>query len=267
MSSRPASNRAATLPARLPGPPANSLVRSVLTYLQERRFEPGDRLPSERMLAERLNVGRNSLREAFAVLNSLRVIEIRPNSGVYLRRISSESSFEQMVLLAEMGSPPTPQEILETIEVRDPLEREAVRLACERRTESDLQALREVVEQERTAAGRGENTAAFDQAFHRRLVESAHNSVLLRVLNSFYQLSLKRREVFFSNPVRGRESAGDHAKLLAAIEARDVATATALIVTHLQRARLYWSELLDSDMLKSEAVRREGRERAPRRFA
>jgi hypothetical protein len=62
--------------------------------------------------------------------------------------------------------------------------------------------------------------------------------VLLRVLNSFYQFSLKRREV---------------------------ATATALIVTHMQRARLYWSELLDSEMLKSEAVRREGRERPARR--
>ena len=75
---------------------SNHIVRSILGYLQERSLQPGDRLPSERALADKLGVGRNALREALATLTTLRVVEARPNSGIYLRRVSTESSFETL---------------------------------------------------------------------------------------------------------------------------------------------------------------------------
>ncbi len=67
-----------------------------------------------------------------ATLETLRVIEARPNSGVFLRRSATESSFEAIVLLAEQGSEPTATEVRESIEVRAPLERQAITLACAR---------------------------------------------------------------------------------------------------------------------------------------
>ena len=59
------------------------LIGRLLAFVAHRRFEPGDRLPSERELAERFGVGRNAVREAVAVLETLRMVERRPNSGVF----------------------------------------------------------------------------------------------------------------------------------------------------------------------------------------
>jgi GntR family transcriptional regulator, transcriptional repressor for pyruvate dehydrogenase complex len=218
-----------------------SNTQALLSFIREKRIEPGDRLPSERMLAGKLSVSRNSLREAVAVLSSLRVLDVRPNSGVYLRHVANESSFEQMVLQSSLGAAPSSQEILDTMEVRIPLETQALRLACERRDETDLDAIKLILIDERAALARGENTVQFDQAFHLRVVAAAHNSVLLRLLNSFYQLTLVRRERFFANPDRARESARDHRRILKAIERKDADEATRLVTNHMQRARLYWS--------------------------
>ncbi len=218
-----------------------SNTQALLSFIREKRIEPGDRLPSERLLAEKLLVSRNSLREAVAVLSNLRVLDVRPNSGVYLRRVASESSFEQMVLQSTLGTLPSDQEILDTLEVRIPLETQAVRLACERRNDQDLEAIKLILSHERAALARAENTVHLDQAFHLRVVESAHNSVMLRLLNSFYQLTLVRRELFFSNAVRAHESARDHQRIFKAIERQDPESAIRLVTKHMQRARLYWS--------------------------
>ena len=223
---------------------SNHIVRSILAYLQERRLQPGDRLPSERALAEKLDVGRNALREALATLTTLRVVEARPNSGNYLRRVSTESSFETIAFLADSGANPTPTEIAETTEVRAALEQVAVKLACTRRDEGDLQALREIIDHTELELRAGANIAEHDTEFHLALVGASHNSVLVRVLNSFYRMSAQRRLAWFASREQGRASARDHKKMLDAIERRDIDLAQDLIRKHMDRARAYWKEVL-----------------------
>src|ERR1700754_1692583 len=124
---------------------STAVIAGIMSYLEERRLQPGDRLPSERDLAERLGVGRNVVREALATLAALRMLESRPNSGIYLRHMSRESSFEALVMLADMGATPTPTEVAETMEGRAHLEALGVRPACERRTDEDLKRLENVL--------------------------------------------------------------------------------------------------------------------------
>ena len=99
-------------------PAAQPAVVGIVNYLRERRLQPGDRPPSERNFAERLGIGRNAVREALATLVALRVVDSRPSSGIYLRHVARESSFEALVMLAGMGEAPTSQEVSETMEVR-----------------------------------------------------------------------------------------------------------------------------------------------------
>ena len=222
-----------------------ALVKRVVDFARDHHFQPGDRFPAERAFAEKLGVSRNALREALATLESLRVVEARPNSGVYLRRTASESSFEAIVLLAGLGSEPTAVEVRETIEVRAPLERQAIALACARRNDADLAALKAILHDTRTVLATGGNIADCDQSFHLALADASHNSVLARMLNAFYCLTLPRRRRFFDDPARGAASDRGHRKIVAAIEKRDVAQATSLMDRHLGNAQVYWKEALE----------------------
>ena len=233
--------------AREPIPSTRALIKRVVDFARDNHFAAGDRLPAERLLAEKLGVSRNALREALATLESLRVVEARPNSGVVLRRSAAESSFEAIVLLAELGSDPTATEVRESIEVRAPLERQAIALVCARRTDADLAALKAILRDTRVLLAAGGNIADFDQAFHLALANASHNSVLARMLNAFYCLTLPRRRRYFADPARGAASDRGHRKIVAALEKRDIKTASALMDRHLGNAQVYWKEALDGD--------------------
>ena len=226
------------------GTTGNPIVRRVLDFIRERGLEPGQRLPAERALAELLGVSRNALREGLATLVSLRAVEARPNSGIYVRSLAGESSFETLVVLSDSGALPTATEVKESMEVRAPLERQSIELACARRTRADLAALRRVLDDTDAVISARGNIADCDQAFHLALVGAAHNSVLTRVLNAFYQLSLPRRRAFFADTRRGAESAAEHRAIVEAVEQRDPGLGAALMERHLGNARVYWRDVL-----------------------
>lgn len=223
---------------------SSAVLAGILQYLKERRLQPGDRLPSERDLAERLGAGRNAVREALATLVTLRMVESRPNSGIYLRHLERESSFEAMVMLADLGTPPTTTDIAETMEVRAHLEALSVRLACLRRTEEDLQRMTDILSRTDQVMAAHGNITEEDTAFHIALVDATHNSVLVRILNAFYRFTARRRVVVFSNREQAKASASDHRKLVDLIRQREEDKAEALILSHMERARSYWSTVL-----------------------
>jgi DNA-binding FadR family transcriptional regulator len=233
--------------ARTHAPPestGNPVIAGIMAYLQDRRLQPGDRLPSERDLAELLGVGRNAVREALATLVTLRVVESRPNSGIYLRHLARDSSFEAMVMFSESGAIPTQSEVAETMEVRAHLETLAVRLACERRTDVDLDRLTEVLRRTDAILAAGGNIADVDTEFHVALADATHNSVLVRVLNAFYRFTAQRRYALFEDRAQGKTSAREHHRLIAPVRSRDAAKAEALILKHMGRARHYWATVL-----------------------
>jgi DNA-binding FadR family transcriptional regulator len=234
---------------------SSAVIAGIIDYLKERRLQPGDRLPSERDLAERLGAGRNAVREALATLVALRMVESRPNSGIYLRHVERESSFEALVMLADMGASPTPTEVAETMEVRAHLEALSARLACERRTLEDLERLVAILERTDQVLAAHGNIAKVDTEFHIALVDATHNSVLVRVLNAFYRYTAKRREVLFSDHTHGVTSAREHRKLVEHIRNRDAGKAEALILKHMNRARNYWSTLLGGPAAKPPRAR------------
>lgn len=223
---------------------STAVIAGIIDYLKERRLQPGDRLPSERDLAERLGAGRNAVREALATLVTLRMVESRPNSGIYLRHMERDSSFEALVMLTDMGATPTPTEVAETMEVRAHLEALSVGLACERRTEEDLARLEDVLRATDEVLAAEGNIARMDTEFHIALVDATHNSILVRVLNAFYRFTARRREVMFADHTNGVASAREHRKLVDFIRARDLDKAEALILRHMNRGRNYWSTAL-----------------------
>src|SRR5271168_1160951 len=116
------------MPPRLDMSDRNALVSRLLPFLTLRRYEPGERVPSERELAERFKVSRGQIREALSDLEALRVIERRAKSGVYMA--PQGSSVEALALFAQLGIPLTAADVQQSVETRGIHEIAAIRLAC-----------------------------------------------------------------------------------------------------------------------------------------
>jgi DNA-binding FadR family transcriptional regulator len=114
------------------GTESSSLIKQFMDNGTERQLRAGDRLPSERDLAEKFGVGRNAIREAVTVLQTLRLVERRPNSGLYLLPEQEQGSVDAILLYSELGIPMNQEEVGEIVELRRLLEIQAITLACER---------------------------------------------------------------------------------------------------------------------------------------
>jgi GntR family transcriptional repressor for pyruvate dehydrogenase complex len=220
-----------------------TVVRLLLDFINKHRLEHGDKIPSERDLALRFDVGRNAVREAIVTLTTLRILETRPNSGVYLRQATNESSVEALLMLSNAGVSPSYEEIRESMEAREILELRAIELACERRTYLNLEALRQVNDAMKQVVDAGGNITELDTQFHIELASAAQNKIVVRILNTFYILSAPRRKVLFADPKRAKIALREHISIVNALEASDAVRARQIVEKHIQRARHYWSHL------------------------
>lgn len=227
--------------------PSNATGK-ILAFIRERRYEPSERLPSERDFAEKFETSRGAVREALATLEAMRVVERRPNSGIYLRN-SDESSIEALVLHAESGLPFQADEIAQAFEVRRMLEVQAVRLACVRRTSDDIRELRAILADTEKRIAKKQTIEREDEAFHLGIFVATKNDVLLRVVKSFYEMSRQRRLVYFADHGRGRRSYEDHCKILEAVEVRRVGQAEQKMSEHLSQTVESWQSLLGEPKL------------------
>jgi DNA-binding FadR family transcriptional regulator len=237
----------------------SDLIGRLLTFVAERRLEAGERLPSERELAERFDVGRNAVREAIAVLETVRMVERRPNSGIYLRAVERDGSLEALVLRADLGVPLTAAEVTELIDLRRILELQGTELACERRQDEDLRRIAAALERSAQSIAAGENFADADAGFHLAVAAATRNRLFLRVVNSFYLLYRTRRHHYFADGSRAGGSHAQHRAMFDAIAAGDAEKAVALMRGHLKGAESYWLELLQRSPPR--AVEREDKSR------
>jgi DNA-binding FadR family transcriptional regulator len=212
----------------------------LLELIRERGFKPGDKLPSERDLAALFGMSRSAVRESLIRLDTLRIVESRPKSGVYLQPYGAERSIEAMVLFAETNTPLSAAEVAQSVELRSVLENEAMRLACLRRTQSDLKDLQQILRDSAAAIARGETLADLDAQFHKAIVAATKNDVLLRFINVFYRMSRKRREIYFDAPQQSKRSHAQHLQLYGAIEAQDAALGQQILRRHLKGVDAYF---------------------------
>ncbi len=219
----------------------------LLELIRERGFRPGDKLPSERDLAVLFGMSRGTVREALIRLDTLRMVDSRPKSGIYLQPSIDERSIEAMVLFANTDTPLESIEVAQSVEMRSVLESESMRLACLRRTPRDLERLQQILRASEAAIEAGQSIADLDAEFHKAIVAATQNQVMLRFINVFYLMSRKRRDTYFHDPTQSRRSHAQHLRLYDAIAAQDVERGLALLRRHLKGVdayfRMFFSEV------------------------
>ncbi|GAA2985912.1 MULTISPECIES: FCD domain-containing protein [unclassified Kitasatospora] len=135
----------------------------------------GSKLPGEVELSRLLGVGRTTSREAVRVLIVDGQLRARQGSGTYVAAASPVSEFDRELRRSE---------VFDVYEVRAALEVEAGRLAAQRRTETDVAALRAALAARDAAVGPAELVET-DLELHRQVVRAARNPVLIRLFDSF----------------------------------------------------------------------------------
>ena len=222
------------------------VIGQILEFIRHRRYEQGDRLLSERDFSAKFGVTRQYIREAIATLEAVRVVERRSNSGIYLRDVDAEGSIDAMVLQVETGGVLKRSEVADSMELRRILEVQAVRLACERCDNDDLEFLANNLEETKKKIDAGESIAVEDRQFHQRIIASTRNKALVRVVNSFYELSRQRRDIYFSDLERCQASYEQHIEIFEAIKRRRVGQASKCMENNLTRTVAAWEILLST---------------------
>ncbi len=142
-------------------------------------LRPGDRLPKEADLAERLGLSRSSLREAVKALSLIRVLDVRQGDGTYVTSLEPELLLDAMTFVVDFHRDDT---VLRFLEVRRILEPAATAMAAQHMSEEDIAGLRVLLDKldDDTDV---EALVANDLEFHRRIAAGSGNPVLCSLID------------------------------------------------------------------------------------
>lgn len=213
---------------------SEAIVDQIRGLIRSEQLRPGDRLPSERDLGERMGVSRVTIREAMRVLEAGGLIEIRVGArgGAV---VTSPSSTKLGSGLADLISL-SPLTAGEVTEARQVFEVGIIPLVVERATEQDLTELRELVAQHQVALKNGEYGMPMSAAFHVRVAACTHNAAIEMLVQSFHgPLLMSLREAQVAAPLMGHRGTNEHRDFVEAVARRDVERAEEIMRTHLGR--------------------------------
>jgi GntR family transcriptional regulator, transcriptional repressor for pyruvate dehydrogenase complex len=213
---------------------SEAIVDQIKTLIRTNRLRPGDRLPSERELCERMGVSRVTVREALRILEAGGLVEIRVGArgGAFVTTPSSErlgAGLADLITLA-------PVTAVDVTEARLVFELGIIPLLVERATDQDIAELRRLTGEHIGALRRGEYTMAKSAEFHVRVAACTHNAAIEMLVHSFHgPLLMSLREASTAAPLMGQRGVYEHRDLVEAIAARDAAKATEIMHRHLSR--------------------------------
>jgi len=214
------------------------IAHRIASDIRAGRLAAGERLPGERELARRLEVGRASVREAIAALQLRGVLETRPGSGSFVAADALDRLAPGIELTAHDAGP------FDLLETRLLLEPGVAALAARRgRRDDEAERLLDAMD----AAEAGGDRAGWndgDRRFHRQLAALTANPVLLGLADHVAALMdqplwQRLRDDSIAQPGRARIHAAEHRMIYEAIVDGDAAAASFYATQHLERVRRY----------------------------
>lgn len=214
------------------------IIEQLRELIESGELQPGDKLMSEREMAEKLQVSRSSVREAFLALELMGVLESRSGEGTFVSSISGSAESIQpltMMLLMEKG---TSNELLE---LRRILEGEAAYLAAERASEEQIERIKDYLAMMEEDYQKGSLGEEADACFHVALSEATGNRVLQNLMSKVSDLLAKTmkesRQKMFSKPENREILQQQHRDICKAVVEKHPEEARKAIHRHLEFVR------------------------------
>jgi GntR family transcriptional repressor for pyruvate dehydrogenase complex len=212
-----------------------AVVRQIELLILRGILRPGERLPSERELAERMGVSRPSLRDAIAELQEQGLLTAKAGSGIYVAEVLGSAFSPALIRL--FGS--HEEAVFDYLSFRRDLEGLAAERAARLGSTSDLKVVQAIFDRMEAAHDRNatQDEAQLDADFHMAIIEASHNVIMLHMMRSMYDLL--RQGVFYNRQMMFQQRAtreailDQHRAINAALQARNPAEARLAVELHL----------------------------------
>ncbi|WP_309904704.1 FadR/GntR family transcriptional regulator [Variovorax soli] len=263
MSSLSTGSTSAAEPAALSGSPrrrgrglAHGLVDDLGEKIRSQQLRPGDKLPTESAIMQAYGVSRTVVREALSKLQAGGLVETHHGIGTFVLPPKAPGMFR-----LEGSDVATSVDVLAVLELRISLETESAGLAATRRTEEQLQAMREALDDFQRNVEEAGDTVAPDFRFHLQIAEATGNVYFADIMSHLGTTIIPRTRI---TAIRNHDRRGEylsrvnreHEEIYAAIARRDPESARAAMRIHLTNSR-------ERLRLAQEAARRESQGPAP----
>jgi GntR family transcriptional repressor for pyruvate dehydrogenase complex len=220
---------------------------SVLEWIEQKiitgTWAVGEKLPSERHLAEEFGVSRPVVREALRSLSARNFVEIWPGRGAFVRNVSTTDAAYGLSMLFRRFQITS----RDFVEARSMIEGTSAALAAERHGESDAAAMERALLQFERAPGIIEEARA-DMAFHMAIARAARNPMIETLLGSITSLIVELMLRSLGDPEVTRVSVPFHRVIFSAITERDSERARTAMTDHLAVAATHYGEDYDRNL-------------------
>lgn len=207
---------------------AAQVIDQLTDLIKNGSLQPGDRLPSERKMAEQLGVSRPPLRESLRALEYAGIIQTRYGDGVYVK--SNDFPLEANPLFSRLLNQYTLEEM---IEMRKVIETAVIGLAARRATDEDIETLQGIHDKSVKYINNMSKFIECDFAFHSAIAEIARNSMLFKSIETMRDMMGEfNRELLGSRTYR-TDVTGHHAVICGALARRDAVAAVEAMDVHL----------------------------------
>jgi DNA-binding FadR family transcriptional regulator len=214
-----------------------AVVSQIAEAIRAGQLRRGDRLPSERTLAERMEVSRPTLREAIKVLAQAGIVEVRPGSagGTF---VVSETIPPSLVEVTDSRL----AEIPAVLEARRALEPAVAKLAGRNGTESDFAEMERIVMLQRESLDDWRRITQLDTRFHAQLARATKNPVLASLMAALSRQLEIARATRTASAIRPEAAVAVNEETLNAVRSRDEERIDEVMDRHLRLLEDAWSE-------------------------
>jgi len=154
--------------------PVDKIIIQIRTLITSGQIKAGDKLPSERKLAEKLGVGRTHVRDALRKLEFYGILKTHPQSGTVVAGIGMTALEGLITDVLKLEK----SDFTSLVETRVLLESNSAKLAALRRTDEDIEAIKKAISAYEIKIKNGETAIEEDLMFHIKIAEASKNSVL-----------------------------------------------------------------------------------------
>lgn len=228
---------------------SDSVARQIESLILHGILRPGERLPSERELSERLGVSRPSLRDAVSALQEVGLLTTRAGSGIFVAEVLGSAFSPALIDLFARHE----DAVFDYLDFRRDLEGLAAERAARLASDTDLSVIAAIFAKMEAAHLKRDpsDEARLDAEFHMAIIEASHNVVMLHMMRSMFDLL--RQGVFYNRKVmfKQRMTRGtlldQHRAINDALQARNPEAARGAVETHLSFVRQALEDDLKAD--------------------